>query len=185
MATRHFDQAPKTLARLVSLPSPNTVRRLKEALSQPPLRLDPFDTLHLTVCRAYNDQQVMDITDLSSNYSAEEQFPFRFKSFDYVYDDILGTSKILGEVVCPGLEAIRLAYGTPTSYPLTIQFLHSSPPLSRAIKSFVVSIADTLVLKEQDYFVAQGLFLVNETEYQKMFKSHYVGVQGFAPYEER
>lgn len=180
MPSYHQDAAPVTLARLIAIPTVDTVRKFRDRLSQPPLKLDPLETFHVTVCRAYSQQQASDLVDLESAYPGDQVFPFRFRTFDYVYDEVLHTSKILGEIVSPGLEAVRIAYDSPHSHPLTMQFLHSSPPLSRAIKSFVVSVADTLILKESEPFTLQGLFFVREADYHKQFKAHYIGLDSNA-----
>lgn len=164
---------PLALARLVSLPTRHTIARFRDIVAQPPLKLDPLETLHVTVARAYKEEQITQLKEYEGKYSAANTFPFRFDAFDYVYDDVMNTSKLMGNIVCPGLQPIYRSLTADHSRPLTMQFLHSAPPLSRAVKSFVVSVADTLIMKEEVPFEFQNVYLVSEADYQLNFKSHY------------
>lgn len=163
------------IARLITLPTEGTLKRIKDILAQPPLKLDPLETLHVTVARAYSNDMVAEFVEAEKQIGSDQVFAFKFDNLDYVYDDVLNTSKILAAITCPGLAHYH-AQLSRQSKPLTVQFLHSAPPLSRSIKSFVVSVADTLVMKEELPFTLRGMYLMAEADYQQKFKSHYVGI---------
>ncbi len=171
----NFDYRPgiRPTSRLITLPSVDTVRRLQEIMSQPPLKLDPFQTHHVTVARSYSseDDQVL-LRTWNTYKESWHSSEFSFESFDYRYYEHEATSKIEGNVASPVVEMAR-SHLRMTGYPPVYQFLHHAPPLSKAVRSFVVSVADTLVMKEHP-FTFEGLYLVSEDDYTENFKRHYI-----------
>lgn len=167
-----------TYGRLISLPTVETITRLKDILSQPPLRLDPLPTYHVTVARAYSQasyeklvHQANKILPLSDGQVME----FRFTDFDYLFDPRFSASKIVGAIECNALEPVhKLSETFGVGHQMVMQFLHAAPPLSGGIKSFVVSIADTLIMKEKAPFTLHGLYPLTEEEYNQMYRTHHI-----------
>lgn len=178
-----FDYKPGVtcLFRLITLPTVETVSRLKNIMSQPPIKFDPFQTHHVTVARAYSEEGFSTLRNWHHDlYSSWHDVPFQFESFDYRFDEERGGSKIEGNVACNAIEMLRQKLQM-TGYPAVYQFLHQSPPLSRAIKAFVISVADTLVMKEGT-FTFDGLYLISEEDYLKQFREQYVTASWESPW---
>lgn len=178
-----FDFKPEgtTLYRLLTLPSVETVARLRDIFSQPPIKFDPFQTHHVTIARAYTEHSVETLrhchTALRPSWMKVE---FQFETFDYQFDEQTKASRIESNVACNAIELVRKTMHM-RGYPPVYQFLHQCPPLSRAIKAFVISVADTLVLKEGS-FTFDGLYLVSEKDYIRQFKSQYVTATWESPW---
>lgn len=178
-----FDYKPggDCLFRLITMPTVTTVFRLKEILSQSPIKFDPFPTHHVTIARSYSEQGRDTLSQIHANlHDNWQDIKFQFESFDYRFDEERGGSKIEGNVACNAIEMLRQKLQM-TGYPPVYQFLHQSPPLSKAIKAFVISVADTLVMKEGN-FTFDGLYLISEEDYTKQFKSQYVTATWESPW---
>jgi hypothetical protein len=178
-----FDYFPQrdTLYRLLTLPSVDTVTRLKDIMSQSPLKFDPFQTHHVTIARAYSEHSVQVLKGVHEDLAASwKGVQFDFESFGYRFDDQIASSKIEGRVGCNSIELIRQNLFM-TGYPPVYQFLHQAPPLSKATKAFVISVGDTLVMKEGE-FTFDGLYLISEEDYQTQFKSQFVTATWDAPW---
>ncbi len=172
MSNFDYDPRRETLYRLLTLPSVETVKRIRDIMSQPPIKFDPFQTHHVTIARAYSEQSVQILNGIHEDLQAAWlKVQFQFESFDYRYDEQEGVSKIESNVACNAIELVRQNLFM-TGYPPVYQFLHQAPPLSKAIKAFVISVADTLVMKEHP-FTFSGLYCVSEAEYQERFKSQF------------
>jgi len=181
MSDFDYKQGINCLFRLVTLPSVDTVTRLKAIFSQPPIKFDPFQTHHVTVARAYSEQGAQVLRGLHEDLeSSWKNVQFQFESFGYRFDEQRASSKIEANVACNAIELTRQNLFM-TGHPPVYQFLHQSPPLSRALKAFVISVADTLIMKEYD-FTFEGLYLVSEEDYQKQFKSQFVTSTWDAPW---
>lgn len=178
MEYRSTGKSSPTYGRLISLPTVETITRLKDILAQPPLKLDPFPTYHVTVARAYsveryeslvaNANKVLQLRD-------NQVMEFRFVDFDYLYDPKFSASKIVGTIECNALEPVhRLSETFDAGHQMVMQFLHAAPPLSGGIKSFITSIGDTLIMKETTPFTLHGLYSLTEVEYNEMYRSHYI-----------
>lgn len=179
----NFDYFPQreTLYRLLTLPSVETVTRLRDIMSQPPIKFDPFQTHHVTIARAYSEQSVQVLNGLYEDlHPAWTNVQFQFETFGYRVNELGDGSKIESNVACNAIELIRQNLFM-TGHPPVYQFLHHSPPLSKAVKAFVISVADTLVLKEHP-FTFSGLYLVSEAEYQERFKSQFITATWEAPW---
>jgi hypothetical protein len=178
-----FDFLPqkKVLYRLVTLPSVDTIKRLLDILSHAPTKFDPFQTHHVTIARAHTEQSVQVLRgmyeDLHSSWNSVE---FNFETFDYRFDEHILHSKIEANVACNAIELIRQNLFM-SGYPPVYQFLHQAPPLSKALKSFVISVADTLVMKEHS-FTFNNLYLLSEADYTENFKSQFLTSTWDAPW---
>lgn len=170
-----YNAHPPVLARIVALMSTRTISRFKDIFQAAPLKIDPLETLHVTVARAYDEHHAQKLEKAVDTFSSPQEMrtSFRFKDISYVYDARLQTSKLVGFVDSVHLEQIKDALDP--NIRLAVQFIHAAPPLSRANKSFVASVTDTLVFRETTPFELAGLYYLTEEEYRQNFKSHYVG----------
>jgi hypothetical protein len=147
---------------VVTLPTPETLRRLEDILMSSPLEINPFETFHVTLYVA------PDLMMQEFAIRPSEQYLGQVINFYPWYDSFDHSSKLVAFLDSPQmvLRNIELSGGTSRySYQPHLTFVSKMPPLSMSIKPFIVSVADTLVLNEGP-FTFQGEYVLDSSGYQ-------------------
>lgn len=83
-----------------------------------------------------------------------------FRSKYSQHDEMM---ELVGVIDCPDMMETARSYGVPEDFELRLIFRRPAPPMSYTNRHFLVSIADTLCMKETVPFTFTEDSLMNET----------------------
>lgn len=142
---------------LVVMATERTKQRISDMLLSAPLQLDDVETFHVTLFVTPGRVEMAVPLDEAAIYKA------RVIKFGAWYDTVAGHSKLVAFLHSPEMvtrNAALMAGLGEFPYQPHLTFCHSMPPLSRSIKAFVASIANTLCSREEEPFTFQGEMLM-------------------------
>ncbi len=139
---------------VVTVPTERTKKRLIEIFMSAPISVD-FD--HLYVPLWIGDEG----GGYPKGFSPQGPYQSKFTSFGRSWSPTHEISELSGNLGSPALKQRALDLGTLDDYPIRLVFLDQAPPLSHTNKSFLVSVSDTLVLKEFEPFTFEKDFLIS------------------------
>ena len=128
---------------VVTTPTERTIDRLNDILSSAPLSI-PLSDLYVLLWSGP--------VAPSSLKSPGGPYSAKFTEFKTSYGTLQDHPELAGVLDSPEMRARATELGSPLDFPLRLIFLNHPPPLSRTIRTFLVSVADTLVSKEFEPF---------------------------------
>ena len=125
--------------------------------------MDPFDSFHVTLF-VTPDKHIEEFP------LSDIVYPAQVIKFGGWYDAVAGHSKLVAFLDSPMMvqrfNGLAQILGTAPGYQYQphMTVMHHLPPLSSSIKSFIASVANTLVSKEEIPFMFQGELCLNSEQ---------------------
>ena len=139
---------------IVVLPTEETLDRLRSIMSSAPIHIE-FELINVVLASTLR-KQVSWVADPSIEYEAS------FSSVSLVYDEYLGYTQLIGSLYSPMMSA-RMNDLQPLVEMKDPQLIFNSSGTthSRTSKSFIASVANTLVAREDQLFTFHNEVIIS------------------------
>lgn len=146
------DAVQYTTTSVVVLPTQETQDRLNNMFMSSPIEFD-LKLLHIEIARfPCAETRKHPPLNRSAFYYA------RVIGVEPIYDPVTDHSKLVAKLACPELVVRARAFSNNNLQPVMV-LKHLMPNITRVVKSFTVSISDTLVSKEGPFSFTSESYL--------------------------
>jgi len=130
---------------IACVPTQETKDRLVSIFSSSPLSID-FEQLYIPLWVGADDAPNV------KHFVSQGPYTATFADFRITMNEDHGAAELSGHMRSLALTARCTNLGQPADFVPRLIFLDHAPPLSRAIRSFLASVKDTLVSREYHPF---------------------------------